>query len=75
MPCGGGRCPQTYLARPRSIEWSIQGFLAFIAFNATVVFGSGAVRWLGLAACVMIALLVGLRYSGRKGRPSDGGSA
>ena len=33
-------------------EGAVQGFLAFMAFNATVVFGAGAVRWAGLAACL-----------------------
>jgi hypothetical protein len=42
--------PAAYQARPRWIEWAVQGFLAFITFNATVVFGRGAIRWAGLAA-------------------------
>src|SRR5882724_4027554 len=32
----------SYTARARIVEWSVQGFLAFMAFNATVVFGHGA---------------------------------
>jgi hypothetical protein len=44
-----------YQARPRGVDWAVQGFLGFIAFNATVVFGAGAVRWLGLVACVLLA--------------------
>src|SRR5262245_18551620 len=47
--------PVRYLARPCWMEWAVQGFMAFIAFNATVVFGSGAVRWFGLAGCVLVA--------------------
>ena len=43
-----------YEARPREVGWAVQGFLAFIAFNATVVFATGAVRWLGLAACLFL---------------------
>jgi hypothetical protein len=50
--------PERYLARPRVLEWTVQGFLGFIAFNATVVFEAGAIRWIGLAACMfLIALL------------------
>jgi hypothetical protein len=45
----------SYQGRPRWIEWAVQAILAFIAFNATVVFGSGAIRWLGLSACVLLA--------------------
>jgi hypothetical protein len=40
--------PQSYQNRHRIVEWSVQGFLAFILFNATVVFGNGAIRWGGL---------------------------
>jgi len=43
--------------RRRSLWWDLLviGYLWFIAFNATVVFESGAVRWLGLAATISIA--------------------
>ncbi len=30
----------SYLTRPRWLHWTIHGFLAFIVFNAAVVFGS-----------------------------------
>jgi hypothetical protein len=53
--------PSTYRARPCGVEWAVQGFLGFIAFNGAVVFGAGAVRWLGLAACLLLAGLGGLR--------------
>jgi hypothetical protein len=49
--------PGRYLARPRSIERSVQAFLGFMWFNATVVFGKGSTRWLGLAACLFLAVL------------------
>jgi hypothetical protein len=58
--------PQCYQARPRAVEWAVQGFLAFIAFNATVVFGAGAVRWAGLAAALMLAALVGYTNCSRR---------
>jgi hypothetical protein len=44
----------SYLTRSRWIEWLVQGSLAFIAFNSTVVFGVGSIRWVGLAATVLL---------------------
>lgn len=53
------RRPAGYLKRSRGVEWAVQGFLAFIAFNATVVFGAGPIRWAGLGASLLLmALLV-----------------
>jgi hypothetical protein len=57
--------PQRYQARPRAIEWAVQGLLAFIAFNATVVFGARAIRWVGLAATLLITILVCHTYRPR----------
>jgi hypothetical protein len=57
---------ERYLARPRLIECAVQGFLGFIAFNATVVFATGFSRWFGLAACVLlVVILIGRWYSDR----------
>jgi hypothetical protein len=50
--------PSSYLARSRWVEWIVQGFMAFISFNATVVFGVGAIRWAGVAATALLALLL-----------------
>src|SRR5437879_7659370 len=61
--CWWWAAPRHYRSRPRWVEWSIQGFLAFILLNATVVFGAGAVRWLGAAACLFLA---GLFVRGRR---------
>jgi hypothetical protein len=47
--------PAGYTGRSRWLEWAVQGFLAFIAFNATVVFAAGPVRWLGLTAALLVA--------------------
>lgn len=53
-----------YLARPRLIEWSMHGFLGFIAFNATVVFATGFSRWFGITSCVLLAvILICLQHS------------
>jgi hypothetical protein len=53
---------ESYCRRPRWIEWAVQGFMAFIAFNATVVFASGFSRWFGIAACVLF-VAVWVRHS------------
>ena len=50
-----------YRARARLIEWGVQLFLGFIAFNATVVFASGFSRWFGVAACVFLLAVLGYR--------------
>jgi hypothetical protein len=54
--------PERYVTRPAAIEWAVQGFLAFIAFNATVVFGTRAVRWAGMAACLLLVTLACYRW-------------
>lgn len=42
--------PAGYGRRPRWIGWVVHGFLTFIVFNATVVFGHGPGRWVSVAA-------------------------
>jgi hypothetical protein len=49
--------PETYRRRRRGITVAIHSFMAFLFFNATVVFVSGWVRWLGLTATVALAIL------------------
>ncbi len=44
--------PANYLSRSRLAETIVQGYLAFITLNATVVFGHGVTRWAGLAGFV-----------------------
>jgi hypothetical protein len=34
-----------------------QGFLLFIIFNATVVFKTGPLRWIGLGLCLWLGFL------------------
>lgn len=46
--------PQTFRARPALVEWAWQGSLAFVVFNATVVFEEGPIRWVGLVASVVL---------------------
>jgi hypothetical protein len=43
-----------YEARPPVVNALVQGFMAFIIFNATVVFGTGLIRWAGAAAFVLL---------------------
>ena len=47
----------SYARRPRGIDRALHGFLLFIAFNATVVFEAGAVRWAGLIGFVALAVM------------------
>jgi hypothetical protein len=48
--------PVSYQWRARWLNLAIHGFLGFLAFNATVVFASGPVRWAGLAATIGLAV-------------------
>ncbi len=51
--------PHRYARRPVWMGAALHGFLAFMIFNATVVFGEGWIRWAGgglLAAVVVGAL-------------------
>jgi hypothetical protein len=65
--------PQYYQVRPRAIEWVVQGFLAFILFNATVVFGKGTIRWLGLAACLCLVIVLGYAAHARRSSQNASG--
>ncbi|MEW6127604.1 MAG: hypothetical protein AB1757_11260 [Acidobacteriota bacterium] len=55
----------TYHARPKLLAVVWQVFLLFIIFNATVVFASGIVRWLGLGLCFTLCLLWWLTSTSR----------
>jgi hypothetical protein len=63
----------SYRARPGWLNWSVHGFLAFVVFNAAVVFGSADAR----AAFVFFfvatggGLVVGKVYERRTGRWPD----
>ena len=46
---------EQYALRSKVIAGAIQGFLGFMAFNATVVFATGFSRWLGVAGCLLLA--------------------
>jgi hypothetical protein len=48
---------ENYARRPRVFTIALHAFFFFVVFNATVVFESGAVRWLGFALCSGLASL------------------
>ena len=49
--------PASYRRRSRFISYTLHAYLAFIAFNATVVFESGPVRYAGLGAAGLVVFL------------------
>lgn len=60
-----------YEKRARPIGWLVHGFMAFMWFNATVVFGHGLARSLGVAGCVqLIAAAWTWRGPGKDADPS-----
>jgi hypothetical protein len=50
--------PNSYFRRPAWLGWCLHGFLAFIAFNGTVIYESGAIRWVGSAVAIILATLL-----------------
>jgi hypothetical protein len=53
--------PARYARRPRWVDACLHGFMAFITFNATVVYETGLIRWAGLAMFAGLAALLALR--------------
>jgi hypothetical protein len=49
--------PESYHRRPAAVRRFVTGFAIFMAFNATVVFGSGMPRWIALVACASLLTL------------------
>jgi hypothetical protein len=58
---------ETYRRRCRWIALVIHGFMAFMFFNATVIFVSGWVRWLGL----MVTIVLGILWLRTRSAPID----
>lgn len=49
--------PASRQARSRAITYTLHGFMFFMWFNGTVVFGNGVARWMGVGAFVFLGLL------------------
>ena len=57
-----------YRRRPRVVSVALHAFLLFMMFNATVVFATGATRWIGILALTgLIALWISKRRERRCG--------
>jgi hypothetical protein len=56
--------PRRYAARSPWVGVALHGFLVFMIFNATVVFGHGWIRWAGAALLALVAAAVMLRWRG-----------
>lgn len=63
----------SYFARPRWLTWTIQGFLAFVVFNAAVVFGSWGSRkvFALLVLFILLAVLVAWSAKFKTAEPSS----
>lgn len=66
---GGGL--ESYRHRPRLLMAAWHAFLIFIIFNATVVFGTGFIRLLGLGVCLGVSLALLLKVWSNSRRRSD----
>jgi hypothetical protein len=71
----------SYRSRPRWLNWAVHGFLAFVVFNAAVVFASSPSRSIAFALALLISLglarlvrRIERKAEERLGEPS-GGSA
>jgi hypothetical protein len=55
--CWRWAAPDSWRGRSQFLSAAITSFLLFIAFNATVVFEEGAVRWAGIAASIWLGTM------------------
>jgi len=60
-----------YDRRPRWIGGVVYGFMVFMAFNATVVFEHGVVRWMGALISALLVVLCIARLRWARAVPSD----
>jgi hypothetical protein len=51
------RMPASYLNRPRWLGAVIHGYMFFVVFQSTAVFGTGLVRWGALVASVLLLVI------------------
>lgn len=49
--------PTALERRPRWLAWAVQGFMAFMVFNAVIVFEAGAMRWFGVVVAMALVVL------------------
>lgn len=58
--------PARYAGRPAWIDRTLHGFMLFIIFNGTVIFGRGLVRWAGVMmfAGLLVAWILRRRHPG-----------
>ncbi len=62
-------------SRTRPLGLFVHAYLFFIAFNGAIVFEDGPTRWAGIAACVLLGLLLLWNVLGKKGISSEQPSA
>jgi hypothetical protein len=55
--------PSRVVRRPRWLTGLWQGFFFFMVFNGAVLFGKGAVRWLGAGICGVLAWAIWRRQT------------
>jgi hypothetical protein len=61
--------PKRYAARSPWIDRLLHGFMAFIVFNATVVYEEGPIRWAGIVLFIELATVCLYRLQFRKDCP------
>jgi hypothetical protein len=57
--------PVRYAGRARRLDVALHGFMLFVVFNATVVYGQGPIRWAGLAMFAGLSGLALFRWTRR----------
>jgi hypothetical protein len=62
--------PDGYAGRPAWVGRLLHGFMAFMIFNATVVYGTGSIRWAGAALLGGLGAL----WLARRGKDILGGN-
>ncbi len=63
--------PDSYGRRPGLLTAIWHAFLIFIIFNATVVFKTGLLRWLGVGLCLAVGLVWLVSFRSRLQSRSD----
>lgn len=58
-----------YDSRPGWLDRAVHGFLAFVVFNATVIYATGFIRWAGIVLFSLLGLLIFARRRPVVARP------